>query len=255
MKYRILPFILVILFVGCTGKKTSTDQTATVSDSIPKISKTSPMLDSVRTPELKKLLTGDSIELLIVKHVPSGDYQAEQILYLDHRVSTNFKHLSSSKPKAASIHNSTTPHINNPYPDLKGQYLSVDRYNGKLVFIDYSDGGGILNVLTDSCLWTWGEVEWSGEHYANANRSADGITTYDFTNDGESAVQIKKLGGEFDLQLWKRIESGSVSYSLMVPIEKSLYIQNLVARNNLGAGSDLLVDFDKINYDSLMNNK
>lgn len=258
MRYGILLFVVVVLLAGCNGKHGGV-QTTLANDSLRKTPSTSFTSDSVSSPELRKLLLDDSIQLLEVKHEQSGEYLAEQLLYIDHKVSTNFKYQGNPMQIKAndyrSIGNDSLSHIHNPYSDLVGQYLSVNRYKGKIVFMEYSDGGTSTSVMTDTCLWTSGQTEWSGERYVSAGRNTNGITKYDFSSDGYYYLEIKRLGGEFDLQLWKRTDGEAKYYTLMVPMTKSLFIPNLFAVNNLGAGSDMSVEFDQINYDSLMNGK
>jgi hypothetical protein len=66
-------------------------------------------------------------------------------------------------------------------------------------------------------------------------------------------IEIRRLHGDLDLQVWKWNRSGQVEYSLRIPSEK--FVPRLIERNTLGEGAGMTVDFDHINYDSLMNSK
>lgn len=257
MKYRILPFILVILLASCTGKHGNDGQSATVTDSIPQKNKTGGLFDSIHDTRLKKIVSDDGIELLSVKHVIFAGYPDEQILFLDHDADRNTKDVFDdfNMNVAAMIPDSLTI-LPNPLTEMKGKYKEIFNYKGKYMTaytgeITYSDE----IVIADSAM-IWIPDGMSFMVYKKGERAGDKVTYFVSETSGKiDTIEIKLLNGELKMQLWKWPDHGHGGYSLRVPADKIGSLPYIVAANNIGLDGNMEVIFDKINYDSLWQTK
>jgi hypothetical protein len=270
MKYRIFPFILVILLAGCTGKHNDGDQAVTATDSIPKTTKVVSLIDSVFDPEFRKVLMKDSVELIAVEHSKSGANKMEVVTYIDHEISCNYRYWNDLKSRTENIIKQiksgtlmivdTNKHINNPFPDMNGSFVRIDIYKGQFVY--FMDQIRREHIITDSMII---ELQFDSINtpitYISANRKENGVTTFKLSYNGHSTyLEIKRLRGKYDLQLWKWTNDDSDSwYELRGPIGKGLNFPQLYCRNNKDLTVEIenqsAIKFDHINYDSLFNSK
>lgn len=262
IKYRIFPFLILTLLAGCVGKTSNADKSAANSAAIDAAKHYGGLMDSIRETSFLTLVQKDSIELLAVKHVLIDTYHVEQILFLDYHIDRSYDRENPDKSykdlrKSFPIPDGLSMTIN-PFPEMMGNYISVFRYKGKYVTSDVSDDVASSSsemVIADSAM-LWFFMMPDIMLYQEAEKS-DGKITYVVTSSSGNpdTIEIKKLGGDLNLQLWKWPRFGNTQYLLRVPSQKAMFLPHIIERNTFGVEGSMMVQFDKINYDSLMSTK
>lgn len=261
MKYKILlPFILVVMLAGCTGKHSNGDQTSitkidstdtlTVNDTM---TRHDGLFDSIRDPSLREMVMHDSIEMLGVKHFNAGSIPGEEILYLDYRIPKNYGEIErlNSRSRQGEIKmlnfTETLAHINNPFPEMNGTYTEIKKYRGSFVTLSMMDETVETPTISDTNIFISRMMSVNCP-YISATRKDGNIITYKIMEGQKPiSIDIKMLGGKYKTQLWKGF--GNNMYELMVLDEKVIGMPVLVYTNNVGlaAGSGFDIKFDSIN--------
>jgi hypothetical protein len=254
MRYLYFLFLTLLLISGCHNpRSTNSDATSSVVQA-DTTKHYGGLRDSVTDTRLKGLVNSDSVELLAVKHVVLNSNKIEQILYIDHSTDRSdrflmldsmFGYIASAIPDGHSI-------LLNPIPAMNDRYIQVFSFRGKYVTTVVGDVKWSEEMLiTDSAI-IWIPDGLNVLLYKKGKRTGDRVR-YVVSDEKKhlDTIQIKMLGGELGMQLWKWRDHGDAGYYLMVPQSKIGLIPALWAVNNVGLDGNMDVQFDHINYDSL----
>jgi hypothetical protein len=213
------------------------------------------LMDSIRDPRLLALVNEDSVELLAVNHTMSDTFHLEQVVFMDYHhympqsPDSSYKEL---RRESDSLFKPIT--VINPLPDLRGSYLSVFLYKGRFVTSHISEDPGTSTsnvVITDSAM-LWFFMMPYMMLYDTAFKTSNRITFIaSFSPENTDTIEIKKLHGDLDLQVWKWHSRGRIDYSLRIP--PGTYVPDLIEANNVGVEAGPPIQLDPINYDSLFN--
>jgi hypothetical protein len=253
MRYFIFLFSISIFLGSCihNDKQTSTINNAQ-NDSI-----------VFKEPYIKERLETDSIEVIKKIKVKDTVHSVQKIIFIDNKYCNIDKRYVQKQADSINKHfnfadyqkyfNDTNSRASNPFPELNSTYLEVKKYHGKYVLpSDFI----LFSMISDSFFMGTSLMEHafcrihhsSKEGYVYKIKTGWSIENF--------MIEIVVVDNNSGLQIWKTIHSDlRVEYHLQMPLRTALKLPIIYSMNDLGEGEDLEIDFDKVEFESLLKSK